>query len=108
MPLDTRQLQNAATAVGNGSAVYIGAQARRSTVYLRGTGTIVSGSIVIEEASDLLFSGTWSSLVTVAASTLSGGVETAVHIDAVVGAVRARVSVAIGGGGNVSANVLGR
>lgn len=78
------------------------------TFYLLGTGTTSSGVITIEEADsdeNQVFSGTWSTVGTPTnASTLSGGVQIAVHLTA--GAysyLRARISTVIGGGGTITA-----
>jgi hypothetical protein len=79
------------------------------TVYVIGTGTTTSGVITIEEADidPRVFAAgatsTASVCDTVNASTVDGGLQSAIHMD--VGAyayVRTRISTAIGGGGSVS------
>ncbi len=78
------------------------------TVYITGTDTTSSGVVTIEEAdynpeTDLDYTGTWSSITTVNASDVSGGVQKAVHLPVSEYAfVRTRISTAIGGGGSVS------
>lgn len=80
-------------------------------LYLSGAGTITSGVVTIEESLPLVnqpsegqpYGGTWSSITTVNAATVTGGVQAAIHLEpASYGYVRARVSTAIGGGGSVT------
>lgn len=79
------------------------------TIYLRGVGTISSGTLVVEEAdwgpAEPIYSGTWSTLLSQAASGLTGTAQLAVHF--AIGAFawyRVRISVVIGGGGTVLAS----
>lgn len=84
------------------------------TIYVIGTGVTSSGVVTIEEA-DIDPSleaagvvGTPSVIDTVNASTVSGGLQSAIHLD--VGAyafVRTRISTAIGGGGSISTVLVG-
>lgn len=86
------------------------------TFYVIGSGTTSSGVITIEEAwyDPSLFGGTggyggtWSSMTTINASDVTGGAQKAYHPS--FGAykwVRARISTAIGGGGNISVVLIG-
>lgn len=77
------------------------------TYVVQGNGTTSSGVITFEEASwdkdETPYAGTWSSIVTVNASDVSGGAQKFVHIQATAyAASRPRISTAIGGGGTVS------
>jgi len=87
-------------------------------VYLSSSGTTSSGVITIEESMPVgqpggfvpglaPYSGTWSTITTVNASSFTGGVMTAVHLSqAAYAFVRVRVSTAIGGGGTISAGLV--
>jgi hypothetical protein len=83
---------------------------QENTVYITGTGTTSSGVVTIEESdwdpfdSAQVFSGTWSVITTVAASTLTAGGQTAVHLPAPSAYAwgRVRISTVIGGGGTVT------
>ena len=78
-------------------------------VFIKGTGTTSSGVITIEEVdydphTQVITGQTPSSITTVNASDVSGGLQKAIHLT--VGAyafVRCRISTAIGGGGTVEA-----
>jgi hypothetical protein len=72
-----------------------------------GTGTITGGTISIEEAADPSYTGTWSVIQTVTATTLTAGAASAVHITGCYLALQARISVAIAGGGSISVSVAG-
>ena len=80
----------------------------RTTVsfFIRGTGTTSSGVISLEESQpdkQGIWAATPSVITTVNASTVSAGVEQAVHVSpAAFGYVRARISTVIGGGGTVT------
>lgn len=64
--------------------------------------TTSGGTILIEEASRPNYSGTWSTVATVAPSTFSGGAQMAYHISPTAYAfVRVRISSAVTGGGSV-------
>lgn len=66
--------------------------------YLEGVGTITGGTILIEEASRPNYSGTWSVVQTIAASSLSGGAQLGNRIPyGAYGYVRVRISSAITG-----------
>ena len=84
------------------------------TFYVIGTGTIASGVITFEEAdinpSKLAaedYAGMWSEIGTVNAADVTGGAQLAYHVGGPGGLfaysfVRARISTAIGGGGDIS------
>lgn len=78
--------------------------------YINGLGTTSSGVITLEESKPTknnAWPATASSISTVNASDVTGGVDKAVHLT--VGAyafVRARVSTAIGGGGSVTVGLI--
>ncbi len=78
------------------------------TLYMRSTGTMSAGTILIEEADwmprEVPYSGTWSVLQTIAATDLTGTIVKAYHItDTCYGYIRVRVSVEITGGGTLIA-----
>jgi len=85
------------------------------TLYISGDGTITSGVVTLEESLPLInqpsegqpYGGTWSSITTINAATVTAGAQVAVHFDhASYGYVRARVSTAIGGGGSVTVGLV--
>lgn len=78
------------------------------SLYLRSIGTTSGGTILVEEADwgdfEFPYSGTWSQMASIAASSFTGGVQIAYHItDSSVGWVRVRISSAITGGGTITA-----
>lgn len=97
---------NAAT-TGTGTAVNVAGRAA-VVFYLRGTGTISSGVVTLEEAdynpqSEAQYAGTWSSITTLNTNTVTAGAQVAYHLP--LGAyryVRARISTTVAGGGNVT------
>lgn len=76
-------------------------------MFQKGTGTVSSGVITIEEAdygpTDMPYGGTWSSVTTLDPTQVSGGAQQAYHFSSnrAYGVVRGRISPAIGGGGSV-------
>ncbi len=86
--------------------------------YITGTGTTSSGVVTLEEMLPLYnptneledpqyYSGTPSAITTVAASTVTGGTQVAVHLGVGgYGFVRARISTVIGGGGSIAADLV--
>lgn len=81
--------------------------------YLRSIGTTSGGTILIEEADfsdqERDFSGTWSQIASIAASSFTGGAQVAYHItDCSYGYVRVRISAAITGGGSITAVLRSR
>lgn len=78
-----------------------------NTVTLLGIGTLTGGTLLIEEAdwvpNELPYSGTWSTLQTIQANTLTGGAQVLVHLAASAYAwLRVRISSAATGGGTVA------
>ncbi len=74
---------------------------------MRGSGTISGGTLLIEEADygddEPPYSGTWSQLVSVACSDVTGGAQKGVHLSlGAYGYLRARISSAVTGGGTIA------
>ncbi len=87
---------------GTGQAVLV-AGYQNLVLYLTSSGTTSGGVVTIEEASDIGYGGTWSSVTTVNASSFSGGATVAYHFPvSAYGAIRARISSAITGGGSIA------
>jgi hypothetical protein len=99
-------LSLSAAITGTGIAYSIPNSSKDSNVNLRGAGTISGGTIIIEEASDPTFAGTWSQIQSITASALTGGAEQIVHIAGLVRALRARISSDITGGGTVTVGIV--
>lgn len=83
------------------------------TFYLRSIGATTGGTILIEEAdwgpNEQPYSGTWSQVASIAASSFTGGAELAYHItDSAYGWLRARISSPITGGGTVLISLRSR
>ena len=87
------------------------------TVYLSGAGTTSSGVISIEESMPAgtpggqvpaqSYSGTWSLISAVNASTVTGGAMAAQHLTiSSYGWIRVRITTVIGGGGSISAGLV--
>lgn len=77
------------------------------TFFLQSNGTTSGGTVSLEEAdydpTSGTYSGTWSVITAINASTFTGGAQTAYHIQAsAMAVVRARISSNITGGGTVS------
>lgn len=100
MPLGAHvKLLNAVT-TGTSGAVGVNGRSREHTFYIYGAGTVSAGAVTIEEAHDPNYSGTWDAVaspVTVVSSTVD-----TVRVTGAFGALRARVSTAVTGGGTVS------
>ncbi len=84
-----------------------------NTFFFRSVGTTSGGTILIEEADwgplEQVYSGTWSQVVSVAASTFTGGQELAVHVtDSSYRWLRVRISSTIIGGGTITAVLTSR
>jgi hypothetical protein len=98
---------SAVTAVGAGSVIPFN-DCRQANWLVEGAGTITNGTVIIESAHAADYSGTWNELDSIDASTLSGGKlygNTFPHVPG--GFVRARVSVQIDGGGNITVRLNG-
>jgi len=77
-------------------------------VYYTSAGTTSGGTIILEEADSADYPGTWSQIESRAASSFTGGVTLAVHLQqAAYGFIRARISSAITGGGSISVALRG-
>lgn len=90
----------------NGNSATIETSNNNHVITVKGAGTITSGTISIEEADDENYTGTWSVVFTVTASDVTAGAAKAIHITGAFRALRARISVAIGGGGSISADLV--
>lgn len=101
-------------AAQTGTGTAINAAGRQGLVlYVRGTGTISTGVITVEEAdfnpaTESEYAGTWSSITTINANTTTGGAQTAYHFTGLAYRyVRARITTNLTGGGNVTVVIAG-
>jgi hypothetical protein len=81
-----------------------------STVYLRSVGTTSSGTVLVEGADwgplETIYSGTWATIASIAASTFTGGAQTQVSLaNSSQRWVRVRISSGISGGGTMLASI---
>ena len=72
-----------------------------------GNGTLSTGVLTIEEAlwtdKQMPYSGTWSAITTVTASTLTGGAQQVIHLaPTALTYIRVRISTGVTGGGGLS------
>lgn len=95
-----------AVITGTGIGVTVPNNSHHPRIHVRGSGVISSGAVVIEEALDPDYAGTWSLLNTIVASGFTGGAEQVIHILGNIGAIRARVTTNIGGGGTMSIDLV--
>jgi hypothetical protein len=101
----TTSLLNEVT-TGTGASVFIPPNAEQVSFIARGTGVISSGTLIIEEAASVDYSGLWSQLESIDLSTLTGADEQQYHYNSSVGPfVRGRLGANVVGGGNVSLEV---
>lgn len=92
-----------AATTGTGSSYLVPVSDKNPVFSFRGAGTISGGTVLLEEAMDPDYSGTWSVLYTLTASNLTGGATQVIHILGSVRAVRVRVSSNItGAGGSIT------
>lgn len=91
---------------GIGTAVVVPITSKNQRVHTRGAGTITGGTILIEEAKDPAYTGTWSEIQSITASDLTGGAETVTHIVGTMNAIRGRISSAILGGGSITMELV--
>lgn len=98
-----QKLQDAAT-TGNGTAVQLDGTGRELVVYIYGAGTIAGGAVQLEEAHDKNYTGTWAAIG--AAVTVVDATVKTTRLTGCVGAIRARVSTNITGGGTVSVELF--
>lgn len=94
----------ALTTTGTGTAVVLPITAGMPRIHLRGVATITAGTIVLEEALDPAYAGTWSQLQSILGTTLNGA-EQVIHILGTVGAIRLRITTNIAGG-TISADLV--
>lgn len=88
-----------------GTPIYMSGRSSVSFT-LQSNGTTSGGNITIEQASYAdpinIYTGTWSTITTIAASSFTGGMQRTVNITGLAGTwVRVRISDAITGGGTV-------
>ena len=98
------KLQDGST-TGNGNAADMSGQSEYVTIYAFGTGTISSGSLIIEEAHASTYNGTWSQLSTVSCTAVSTAVQ-AIHLQGNFKFIRARISNNVSGGGNITVHLV--
>ena len=93
------------TGVTTGTSVPINATGFDELVFtLESIGTTSGGTIIIEEATRAMYTGTWSQIASLAASSFTGGAQLATHIGpARFHWVRVRTSATITGGGSILA-----
>lgn len=91
---------------GTGLGVAVPITSKNPRVHIIGAGTISGGTLIIEEALDPSYSGTWSQLLSVTASSLTGGAEQVLHILGTLSAIRARISSNITGGGTIAVTLV--
>lgn len=98
------------TGVTVGQSIPVDAKSQNQlSFYFRSLGTTSGGTILIEEAdwSDLEppYSGTWSQIASISASSFTGGAQLAYHTTApaAFGFTRVRISATITGGGTITA-----
>jgi len=110
LPTNPMILQNAQT-TGNGGVLMLNGLVEQLNVFLFSTGTTSGGTVSIEEAywdpANPQFSGTWSVIAAVNASTFTGGASVMLHYPGGFWAVRCRISSNITGGGSISAVAWG-
>lgn len=95
-----------ALTTGTGLGVAIPNNSKEVRIHARGNGTITGGTVVIEEALDPEFTGTWSVLTTLTALSFTGGIEQVIHIASNIGSIRARITANITGGGTFSVDLV--
>ena len=96
-------LQNAATS-GNGTVFDFRGRGGPYTLSLVSTGTITAGEVQFERALTPDYTGTWEPIGAAFAAAPTGQVQTATF-DGPLHCVRARITVAVAGGGSVSARI---
>lgn len=105
-----------AATTGTGPAVFVGGY-NNLTVYITGTGTVSSGTLLIEEAYwdesqgyTAAYTGTWSQIKSLTGGTDFGtNAQTGYHLTtSAYSHVRARISSNIGGGGNITVWLIGQ
>jgi hypothetical protein len=95
-------LQTAVT-TGTGTAVVLPISAHNPRIHMCAVGVITGGTVVLEEARDPNYTGTWSILYTYTPATDS---ELVIHINGTLGALRTRVTSNIIGGGVITAELV--
>ena len=106
--MQSQALQNAASAIGNGTTVDLEGYPVDSVVYARWSANVDAGQLVIETSDDSSFAGTWAPLatLTISAGVGSGKIDV-VQIQGVLRYIRARIATVVNGG-NVTATLIWR
>ena len=92
-----------AVTTGTGLGVAVPISSHNPRIHFYAVGIIASGTVVLEEARDPDYTGTWSTLFTYTPATDS---EQVVHVFGTLGVVRARVTANIVGGGTVTVELV--
>ncbi len=109
--LGTENSDSSVTGVTTGTSIPVKVEGYGlPTVFLRSVGTTSGGTILIEEADwgdrEFPYSGTWSQIQSVAASSFSGTQQVAIHVSfSLVRYLRVRISSTITGGGTILASL---
>jgi len=96
----------AATTTGTGTGVAVPITADQIRVVVTGAGTIAGGTLILEESNLDTYAGTWSTLLTITGTALSGGAQQVVHIFGTIGFIRARIGTNVSGAGGTLAAEL--
>lgn len=105
MPLGNHVKLLDAVTTGTSVTVGVNGRSREHVFYIYGAGTVTAGAVTIEEAHSASYSGTWDAVAS-AVTVVSSTVDT-VRVTGCFGALRARVSTNVTGGGNVSVEYFG-
>lgn len=100
MPLGNHVKLLDAVTTGTSGVVGTNGRGREHVFYIYGAGTVSAGAVTIEEAHSSSYSGTWDA-VAAAVTVVSSTVDT-VRVTGCFGALRARVTTDVTGGGSVS------
>jgi len=99
-----KSLENATN--GTGRAIPLN-HCRQVGWFIKYTGTVSGGTIIIEWAPEENYAETWQQLDSINAANLAAGTEGSGTFAGPIGFVRARISSAILGGGNITALING-
>lgn len=104
----------ALSTTGTGLACAVPESHSRFVFEVIGVGTVSGGTILIEEAHDAEYTGTWDTLLSITAADISGGEVGMYRVDPavvppelIIRALRARISSDITGGGSVTVRIVG-
>jgi len=91
------------TALNESGSIQLHGGQLEVTVYVIWSGVLTAGAVTVETADETSYTGTWAALATVPFT--SGGKQDVVALTGAYRAIRARISTALAGGGNVSVRV---